>query len=62
MQFDDLILDIHQTNLFFNQQVVKQVNTMLTLRNWLIGFHLAEYQQLGADRATYGQSSIKRII
>ena len=61
MQFDDLILDIHQTNHFFNQQVVKQVNTMLTLRNWLIGFHLAEYEQLGADRAAYGAKLLQKI-
>ena len=61
MQFDDLILDIHQTNHFFTQQVVKQVNTMLTLRNWLIGFHLAEYEQRGADRAIYGTKLYKTI-
>ena len=61
MQFDDLILDIHKTNQFFTQQVVKQVNTMLTLRNWLIGFHLAEYEQLGADRAIYGTKLYKTL-
>ncbi len=61
MQFDDLILDIHKTNHFFTQLVVKQVNTMLTLRNWLIGFHLAEYEQLGADRAIYGTKLYKTL-
>lgn len=34
---------------------VQQVNTWLTIRNWLIGFHIAEYEQHGADRAAYGE-------
>lgn len=54
MQFTDLVINIDQTHRFFAQQAVKQVDTMLTLRNWVIGFYLAEYEQLGADRAIYG--------
>jgi predicted nuclease of restriction endonuclease-like (RecB) superfamily len=54
MQFTDLVVNIDQTHRFFAQQAVKQVDTMLTLRNWIIGFYLAEYEQLGADRAVYG--------
>src|SRR4030043_1557010 len=30
------------------------VNTGLTLRNWVIGFYIYEYEQHGADRAEYG--------
>ena len=54
MQLNDLILNLDQTNIFFIQQVNKQVNVALTLRNWFFGFYLAEYEQLGADRAAYG--------
>ncbi|SHL75327.1 PDDEXK nuclease domain-containing protein [Hymenobacter psychrotolerans] len=36
------------------QAAVQQVNYWLTVRNWLIGWHIAEYEQHGADRAAYG--------
>lgn len=61
MEFNALILNIEQTNHFFTQQTVRQVNTMLTLRNWLIGFYLAEYEQQGADRAVYGEKLLSKI-
>jgi len=32
----------------------RAVNTSLTLRNWIIGRYLAEYELRGADRAEYG--------
>ena len=61
MLLNDLIVNIDQTNHFFTQQTVKQVNTMFTLRNWLIGLHLAEYEQRGSDRATYGAKLLQKI-
>ena len=36
------------------QAAVQQVNYWLTVRNWLIGAYIAEYEQQGVDRATYG--------
>jgi predicted nuclease of restriction endonuclease-like (RecB) superfamily len=33
----------------------RAVNVSLTLRNWLIGRHICEYEQQGADRAEYGE-------
>jgi predicted nuclease of restriction endonuclease-like (RecB) superfamily len=44
-----------------SQSVLKQVNTSLSLRNWLIGFYLFEYEQGGADRAVYGASLYRNI-
>jgi len=35
-------------------QAARAVNVSLTLRNWLIGFYIAEYELRGADRAKYG--------
>src|SRR6185436_2234415 len=40
---------------------LRQVNTSLTLRNWLIGFYIVEYEQNGEDRAKYGERLIKEI-
>ncbi|WP_277601127.1 PDDEXK nuclease domain-containing protein [Pseudoflavitalea rhizosphaerae] len=41
-------------NRFFLDQVQKQVNAAMTIRNWLIGHYIYEYEQKGVDRAEYG--------
>ena len=37
------------------------VNKMLTIRNWLIGMYIVEYEQNGEDRAVYGSNLISRL-
>lgn len=37
------------------------VNMSLTLRNWLIGWHIAEYELHGADRAKYGEELLATL-
>ena len=39
--------------------VNRTVNTTLTLRNWLIGSYIRDYEQNGADRAQYGSTFLK---
>jgi len=56
-----LALLIEETHIFFICQVKKQVNTSLTLRNWLIGYYIIEYEQNGTDRAEYGKAVISNI-
>ena len=34
--------------------VARTINTTLTLRNWVIGYYIGEYELHGADRAEYG--------
>lgn len=58
---DQLAAAIQQTNAFFLKKVHQQVNTALTLRNWIIGFYLVQYEQQGKDRAAYGQQMYKEI-
>ncbi len=36
-------------------QASRAVNVSLTLRNWLIGYHIEEYERIGKDRAEYGE-------
>jgi hypothetical protein len=36
------------------------VNASLTLRNWLIGFHIEEYERRGVDRQQYGAKLLER--
>ncbi len=37
-------------------QAGRAVNISLTLRNWMIGCYIREYEQNGADRAQYGET------
>ena len=58
---ENLTTTIQDTNTFFLNKVQKQVNTALTLRNWIIGYYIAEYEQAGKDRADYGKQLFKAI-
>lgn len=51
-QLSDSISQISEE---FKQRAIKQVDTALTLRNWIIGFLIAEYELNGSDRAVYGE-------
>ncbi|HEX8429301.1 PDDEXK nuclease domain-containing protein [Hymenobacter sp.] len=37
------------------QAAAQQVNYWLTVRNWVVGWYIAEYEQHGSDRAAYGE-------
>ena len=52
---------IQETNQFFIGRVQKQVNVSMTLRNWMIGCHIVEYEQLGEDRAIYGKKVLETL-
>lgn len=52
-----LILIDEQTR----QTAVNAVNKMATLRNWLHGAYIVEYEQYGCDRAKYGDKLIERL-
>lgn len=41
--------------------VNRAVNTTLTLRNWLIGSYIRDYEQNGADRAQYGIHILEKL-
>lgn len=61
MNFESLVSVIEQTHLHFQQQAVKAVNISLTVRNWLIGFYVVEFEQNGEDRATYGAQLLDNL-
>jgi len=54
MKFESLVTTIEQTHKHFQLQAAKAVNVSLTIRNYLIGFYIVEFEQNGEDRATYG--------
>ncbi len=40
---------------------IQAINLQLTLRNWLFGRYIVEYEQNGKDRAKYGQKLVKNL-
>jgi predicted nuclease of restriction endonuclease-like (RecB) superfamily len=61
MNFDQLIENIELTHDFFQARASKQVDENFTLRNWLIGFYIIEFELNGQDRAKYGAKVILSI-
>lgn len=53
--------DIHTAHNWFSEQAARQINTHLTLRNWVIGLYIREYEQQGADRAQYGEKVLLNL-
>ena len=56
--FERLIENVYQTHCLLQENAAKAVNFNLTVRNWLVGWYIVEYEQNGEDRAQYG----KRLI
>jgi predicted nuclease of restriction endonuclease-like (RecB) superfamily len=52
------IVHIHQQTQEF---AAKAVNVALTLRNWLIGCRIVEFEQEGNDRAAYGENLMAKL-
>jgi len=61
MNYVSLVEAISQAHEQTQRQAVNAVNLALTLRNWLIGYHIFEYQQNGQDRAAYGEKLLENL-
>lgn len=61
MNFEQLATIITDTHQQLQQSAVKAVNQRLTVRNWLIGFYIVEFEQNGDDRAAYGEQLLKNL-
>lgn len=53
------ITTIHST---LQTSAVNAVNRFATIRNWLIGRYIVEYEQCGNDRAQYGVKLLPNIV
>ena len=51
MNFEQLATIITDTHQQLQQSAVKAVNQCQTVRNWLMGFYIVEFEQNGEDRA-----------
>ena len=59
--FGKLATSIHQVHSKMQAQAGRAVDVSRTMRNWLIGCYIAEYQMRGADRAKYGEHLLKDL-
>ena len=59
--FDSLVTAIERTHSALAGQASKAVNLSLTLRNWFIGYYIAEFELQGADRASYGDKLLAEL-
>ena len=61
LSFKALVDAIRHVHAESTAVVNRTVNTTLTLRNWVIGAYIREFEQHGSDRAKYGESVIDRL-
>jgi len=61
LSFEQLVSAIGQVHAELAAQASRAVNTSLTLRNWLIGCYIAEYELNGSDRAVYGDKVLSAL-
>ena len=55
----DLVSEIHDSAYTAS---VKAVNRFATVRNYIIGLYIVEYEQYGNDRAKYGEKLLKKLV
>jgi predicted nuclease of restriction endonuclease-like (RecB) superfamily len=61
LNFEGLVAAIEGVHTALAEQACRAVNISLTLRNWAIGCYIQEYEQAGADRATYGERLLESL-
>ena len=61
MNYGSLVEQITTLHGISTESAAGAVNQALLVRNWLIGAWIVEFEQLGADRATYGSGLLKRL-
>lgn len=59
--FEHLTQLVEQVHNSAYSSSVKAINRFATIRNYIIGFYIVEYEQNGSDRAKYGDKLLKRL-
>jgi len=61
MKFKELISTINLVHTKTYRAVASAINQGLSIRNWLVGYYIVEFEQQGAERATYGDKLLVSI-
>ncbi|WP_417735444.1 PDDEXK nuclease domain-containing protein [Rosistilla oblonga] len=59
--FDGLVDSIEAVHRQASTRANRAINISLTIRNWMIGCHIKEYELDGSDRAEYGDRLFERV-
>lgn len=59
--FANIVKAIQRIDGQLSMQAARAVNLSLTMRNWLIGMHIAEYELRGEDRSKYGDKIMTEL-
>lgn len=59
--FHQLINSINDVHKELQISTYRAINRALTIRNWLIGYYIVEYEQNGDDRAQYGVKLLENL-
>lgn len=54
----DIVLQLHDSAY---SSSIKAINRFATVRNYVIGYYIVEFEQHGSDRAKYGDRLLKRL-
>ncbi len=60
--FNTLVTQIDTIHKTLQAKSIQSVSTGLTIRNWIIGYYIVEYEQNGEDRAEYGAKIIENLV
>jgi predicted nuclease of restriction endonuclease-like (RecB) superfamily len=61
MKLKQLVAAIHSVHDSTRAQAAQSINVALTLRNWLTGYYIVEFEQQGEDRAKYGDKLLETL-
>ena len=61
LQFKQLVELFEATHKEMQERAARSVDISLVVRNWLFGWYIVEFEQNGADRASYGKALLKSI-
>ena len=59
--FEHLTQLVEQVHNSAYSSSIKAINRFATIRNYIIGYYIVEYEQNGSDRAKYGDKLLKRL-
>ncbi len=61
MNIEKLVTKIVDIDDLLKNKASSAINILLTLRNWLIGYYIVEYEQKGEEKAKYNSKLIKNL-
>ncbi len=61
VSFDELVNVVKLTHSATQAGAVRAINRMQTMRNWIIGYYIAEFELKGRERAEYGERLLAKL-